>query len=208
MPTKRLLKLSWDERLTLERAAWQNNYLRVAGLDEAGRGPLAGPVVAAIFVITPAFFMADLNDSKQLSLKKREICCSGLTCGVWEYAVGIIDAAEIDRINIHQATRQAMLRALTSLANPPDYLLVDALTVPETNLPQEALIKGDARSVAIAAASVIAKVTRDRMMQEYDLRYPGYGFARHKGYPTSEHYDNLRRFGPSPIHRRSFLLIK
>jgi ribonuclease HII len=208
MPTKRLLKLSWDERLTVERAAWQKNYLRVAGLDEAGRGPLAGPVVAAIFVITPAFYMADLNDSKQLSVKKREICCDGLTCGVWEYAVGIIDAAEIDRINIHQATRQAMLRALTSLANPPDYLLVDALTVPETNLPQEALIKGDARSVAIAAASVIAKVTRDRMMQEYDRRYPGYGFAKHKGYPTSEHYDNLRRLGPSPIHRRSFLLNK
>jgi ribonuclease HII len=208
MRIKKPLKLSWDERLTAERAAWQKDYHRVAGLDEAGRGPLAGPVVAAIFIITPTFVMPDLNDSKQLSIKKREFCCNGLTCGVWEYAVGIVDAAEIDRINIYQATRQAMLRALNSLKNPPDYLLVDALEVPETNLPQEALIKGDARSVAIAAASVIAKVTRDQMMQEYDLRYPGYGFGKHKGYPTREHYEAIRRLGPSPIHRQSFLLNK
>jgi ribonuclease HII len=202
------LKLPWSKRLREEQACWDRGYTRVAGLDEAGRGPLAGPVVAAVFVITPEFTLPELNDSKQLTAKQRETCYRYLTSGAWEYGVGVVTAAEIDRINIYQASRQAMLRALKSLDRAPDYLLVDALTVPETPLPQKGLIHGDALSAAIAAASVLAKCTRDQIMIEYDRMYPGYGFAQHKGYPTARHYAALARSGPCPIHRRSFRLSK
>jgi ribonuclease HII len=201
-------RLPWEERLTEERACWNRGFTRVAGLDEAGRGPLAGPVVAAIFVITPDFVLEELNDSKQLTPKQRETCYRYLTSGTWEYGVGIVEAAEIDRINIYQASRQAMLRALQTLTAPPDYLLADALTVPVTLIPQKGLIHGDALSVAIAAASVIAKYTRDQLMIEYDRLYPGYGFARHKGYPTVQHYEALARLGPCVLHRKSFRLQK
>jgi ribonuclease HII len=201
-------KLPWEERLKEERNCWRNGFCRVAGLDEAGRGPLAGPVVAAVFVITPDLTLEDLNDSKQLSARQRETIYRYLTSGTWEYAVGVVEAAEIDQINIYQASRQAMLRALQTLRQPPDYLLVDALTVPGTTLPQKGLIHGDALSVAIAAASVIAKYTRDQMMLEYDRLYPGYGFARHKGYPTAQHYEALAQLGPCELHRQSFRLQK
>ncbi|MCL6591855.1 MAG: ribonuclease HII [Firmicutes bacterium] len=205
---KGLPKLSWDERLTWERGCWERGYRRVAGLDEAGRGPLAGPVVAAVFVITPEFALEGLNDSKQLTPSQREKFYQFLTSGAWEYGVGIIEAAEIDRINIYQASRQAMLKALKKLAVAPDFLLVDALRIPETTIDQQPVIHGDALSVAIAAASVIAKCTRDRIMREYDDQYPEYGFAKHKGYPTREHYEALAKFGPSPIHRVSFRLSR
>lgn len=203
---QQLKKLSWEDRMAEERRCWKSGFGRVAGLDEAGRGPLAGPVVAAIFIVTPDFNVKGLNDSKQLTELQRERCYQMLTSGTWEYGVGVVEAAEIDRINIYQASRYAMRRALGELATPPDFLLVDALTVPETDIPQQALIYGDARSVAIAAASVIAKWTRDQLMKEYDQIYPGYGLARHKGYPTRQHYQALAQLGPSPIHRRSFRL--
>jgi ribonuclease HII len=201
-------KLPWETRLKEERACWQRGFTRVAGLDEAGRGPLAGPVVAAAFVITPDFDLQELNDSKQLTPKQRETAYRDLTSGNWEYGVGIVEAAEIDRINIYQASRQAMWRALQALPQPPDCLLVDALIVPATSIPQTGLIHGDALSVAIAAASVLAKYTRDQLMAEYDRIYPGYGFARHKGYPTAQHYEALRRLGPCDLHRKSFRLQK
>jgi ribonuclease HII len=200
-------KLSWDERMVHEKRCWEQGCRRVAGLDEAGRGPLAGPVVAAVFIITPGFQCQGINDSKQLTALQRERYYRDLTTGGWEYGVGIIGPEEIDRINIYQASRQAMLQALRNLNEAPDFLLVDALVVPDTGIAQQAIIHGDALSVAIAAASVIAKYTRDQMMIEYDKIYPGYGFAKHKGYPTSEHYRALRQLGPSPIHRRSFRLI-
>jgi ribonuclease HII len=203
-----LPKLAWEERVKEERKLWELGFRRVAGLDEAGRGPLAGPVVAAVFLITPGFFREDLNDSKQMTPLQRERCYNYLTSGDWEYGVGVVGPEEIDRINIYQASRLAMSKALQTLKRSPDYLLVDALMVPDTAIPQTALIHGDALSVAIAAASVIAKVTRDRLMEDYDRVYPGYGFARHKGYPTVKHYDALEQLGPSPIHRRSFRLYK
>jgi ribonuclease HII len=202
------LKLAWEERLKEERKLWDLGFQRVAGLDEAGRGPLAGPVVAAVFMITPGFFREDLNDSKQMNPVQRERCYNFLTAGDWEYGVGVVEPDEIDRINIYQASRRAMSKALQTLNRAPDYLLVDALMVPDTEIPQTALIHGDALSVAIAAASVVAKVTRDRLMEDYDRVYPGYGFAQHKGYPTVKHYEALERLGPSPIHRRSFRLQK
>jgi ribonuclease HII len=207
-PKKDLPKLSWNERLSFERDCWSRGFKRVAGLDEAGRGPLAGPVVAAVFLITPDFELEGLNDSKQLTASQREKFNQFLTSGAWEYGVGIADPSEIDRINIYQASRQAMLKALRTLTVAPDFLLVDALRVPETTIEQQAVIHGDALSVAIAAASVIAKYTRDRIMTAYDHQYPEYGFAKHKGYPTREHYEALAKFGPSPIHRVSFRLTR
>jgi ribonuclease HII len=205
---KFFLKLPWDQRLIEERKCWSLGYSRVAGLDEAGRGPLAGPVVAGVFLIKPDFRLEGLNDSKQLTPLQREKSFLILTSGQWEYGVGVVEPAEIDRVNIYQASRLAMLKALKSLAEPPDYLLVDALVVPGIEIEQRALIHGDALSVAIAGASVIAKYTRDKIMEEYELQYPGYGFAKHKGYPTREHYDALDQLGPSPIHRLSFRLEK
>ncbi len=202
------VKLSWQQRMELEQACWAKGYKRVAGLDEAGRGPLAGPVVAAVFLITPEFNYTDVNDSKQLTPLRREKLFSLLTSGPWEYGLGIVEPAEIDRINIYQASRLAMFKALQSLKSSPDYLLVDALVVPETAIDQKAVIHGDALSVAIAAASIIAKCTRDQIMIRYEQDYPGYGFPKHKGYPTQEHYEALERLGPSPIHRRSFCLEK
>lgn len=202
------LKLSWEERIEFEQTCWNKGYKRVAGLDEAGRGPLAGPVVAAIFVITPEFTNPEVNDSKQLTPLQRERLYNLLTSGSWQYGVGIVEPDEIDRINIYQASRVAMHNALHSLQDTPDYLLVDALVVPETKIEQKSIIHGDARSVAIAAASIIAKYTRDQIMIDYERKYPGYGFAKHKGYPTREHYEALHRLGPSPIHRNSFCLSK
>ncbi len=202
------LKLSWNERIAFEQACWEKGYKRVAGLDEAGRGPLAGPVVAAVFIITPEFKIAEVNDSKQLTPLQREKLFHRLTSGSWDFGVGIVEPAEIDRINIYQASKVAMLEALQSLKSAPDYLLVDALVVPETTIEQESIIHGDARSVAIAAASIIAKYTRDQIMKGYELDFPGYGFAKHKGYPTREHYEALKKLGPSPIHRNSFCLDK
>ena len=206
MVAKLNTKLTWDERMFQEKRCWEKGYRRVAGLDEAGRGPLAGPVVAAVFIITPDFKMDGLNDSKQSTSLQRERYYRVLTSGCWEYGVGIVEPAEIDQINIYQASRVAMLQALKNLKAKPDFLLVDALVVPETEIFQQSLVHGDALSVAIAAASVIAKYTRDQIMIEYDKIYNGYGFAKHKGYPTSEHYLALRKLGPSPIHRRSFRL--
>lgn len=201
-----LKNISWEERIKLERTCWANGRRRVAGLDEAGRGPLAGPVVAAIFVITPEFNNTEINDSKQLTPLKRERLYKFLTSGRWEYGVGIVEPKEIDRINIYQASRIAMLKALQLIQPPPDYLIVDALVIPGTEIEQQSIIHGDARSVAIAAASIIAKYTRDQIMIDYEKKFPGYGFAKHKGYPTKEHYEALSRLGPSPIHRKSFCL--
>ncbi len=192
--------------MTWERRCWEQGCRRVAGLDEAGRGPLAGPVVAAVFVIQPDFRLEGLNDSKQLTALQRGKYFQELTSGTWEYGIGVIGPEEIDRVNIYQASRLAMLKALRCLTGSPDFLLVDALVVPETEIPQRAIIHGDALSIAIAAASVIAKNTRDQIMVNYDREYPGYGLARHKGYPTREHYLALETLGPSPIHRRSFKL--
>lgn len=177
----------------------------VAGIDEAGRGPLAGPVVAAAVILPEAFRLPGLTDSKQLSAAVREKLFLALTANrAVAAAVGIAPAWEIDQVNILRATHRAMQRALGTLERQPQHLLVDGLPVPLLALPQTAIVGGDGQSLSIAAASIIAKVTRDRLMEGWHRRFPHYGFDRHRGYPTKEHLERLRTYGPCPIHRRSF----
>lgn len=200
------------DRLEFERALWQAGITHVAGVDEVGRGPLAGPVVAAA-VIFPAAWDAGawppelegLNDSKQLRATQREHYFAALmACPEVLGAIASVEPAVIDQINILQATHRAMNQALAQLHPAPGHVLVDGLRVPTLHFPQTPLVKGDARSYSIAAASVLAKVTRDRLMLEYDRQWPQYGFAEHKGYGTAQHLEALRLHGPCPIHRRSF----
>jgi len=177
----------------------------VAGIDEAGRGPLAGPVVAAAVVLPPGFFLPGLDDSKKLSPRKRESLHARLTSDpdiLW--ACARCEPGEIDSLNILRATHLAMRRAFLALAVRPPHALIDGLPVPDFPCPHTALVGGDGLSLSIAAASVIAKVERDRTMDELDAQFPEYGFCRHKGYPTAEHLDRLRRHGPTPVHRLSF----
>ena len=177
----------------------------ICGIDEVGRGPLAGPVVAGAVILPRGCRILYINDSKQLSEKKREelydiIMAQALSCGV-----GYASPERIDEINILQATYEAMREAIGRLACKPDILLNDAVTIPRVSIPQVPIVKGDAKSISIGAASIIAKVTRDRMMQDYDKIFPEYGFAGNKGYGSAEHMEALRKYGPAPIHRRSFI---
>lgn len=198
--------------LEFERAEWSAGRRRVGGVDEAGRGPLAGPVYAACVVFDPVFAeresqgcLRGLTDSKQLTPGLRDRFYALLTtCPAVAWAVGVATAEEIDRWNILRATELAMQRAVAALAAPPDFLLVDGPRAPALPAPARAIVGGDGRSLSIAAASVIAKVERDRRMMELDRVWPGYGFARHKGYGTAEHLAALERLGPTPEHRRSF----
>ena len=178
----------------------------IAGVDEVGRGPLAGPVVTAAVILPADFDVLGVDDSKKLSEKKREELFDVIRERAVCYAIGMVDEKRIDEINILEATKEAMVQAVGGLSLRPDHVLIDALTLAEVDIPQTGIVKGDASSVSIAAASILAKVTRDRMMVEYDSRYPGYGFAQNKGYGTKAHYEGLDRQGVSPIHRRSFLV--
>lgn len=177
----------------------------ICGIDEAGRGPLAGPVVAAAVVLPKDCRILYLNDSKKLSQKRRELLFDEITQKAQAWGVGMAGPGRIDEINILQATYEAMIQAVRNLGVVPDLLLNDAVTIPGLDLIQVPIVKGDAKSISIAAASILAKVTRDRMMAEYDGLYPAYGFAKHKGYGTAAHIQALREHGPCPIHRRSFL---
>lgn len=181
-----------------------SGWIRVAGVDEAGRGPLAGPVVAAAVVLPSGVELEGLRDSKCIPEPVRERLYSQLLEVALAWSVSVVSATEIDQVNILRATHLAMARALTQLRPGVDGALVDGLPVHGLPCPHHALVQGDARCISIAAASVLAKVTRDRLMQNLDLEYPGYGFARHKGYGTRDHLRALRELGPSPIHRRSF----
>lgn len=207
---------SINDRFEFERALWSDGIARVAGVDEAGRGPLAGPVVAAAVVLPPEWFheglpdeLKGLNDSKQLTALQRERFFHVLTSG-GKVAFGIarIDSEQVDDLNILQATHRAMNAALAQLQPAPDHVLVDGLRVKTLRHPQTPLVKGDARSYSIAAASVLAKVTRDRLMLDYDRQWPAYGFAEHKGYGTARHMAAIIEHGPCPIHRRSFAPLK
>ena len=201
----------WN-RLAFERELWQKGLLHVAGVDEAGCGPLAGPVVAAAVVFPCSWLESGLptkfrglNDSKQLLEEEREKFYGLLTCHhEIRFGVAIVDAETIDRINILQAAHQAMNQALHQLQPPAQHALVDGRPVKSLQIPHTPLVKGDARSYSIAAASVLAKVSRDRLMKEYHNQFPHYGFAEHKGYSTPQHLAALRSHGPSAIHRRSF----
>lgn len=196
-------------RSLFEKRARERGSSFVAGVDEAGRGPLAGPVVAAAVVFGEIPFLPCVNDSKLLTGRERELLCHCIKSTCSAYAVGMVQPEEIDRINIHNASLQAMRRALMNLSISPGYVLIDGLfTISGLSMPQQAVVKGDRLSFVIACASIIAKVTRDRIMCEYDLQYPGYGFASHKGYSTRTHVEALRRLGCSPIHRKSYAPVK
>ena len=186
----------------------------IAGIDEAGRGPLAGPVVAACCILPKDAVILYLNDSKKVTALRREALLPEIKEKAIAYGIGIVDEKRIDEINILQADYEAMRIAVQKtsamlqakeLADAPGLLLNDAVTIPGVEIPQESIIKGDAKSVSIAAASILAKVTRDHLMEEYDTLYPEYGFTRNKGYGTKEHIEALKRLGPCPIHRRSFI---
>ncbi len=181
------------------------DHILVCGIDEAGRGPLAGPVVAGAVILPRACEILFLNDSKKLSEKRREALFEEIQEKASAFAVGVVGADRIDEINILQATYEAMRLAISELAAVPEVLLNDAVTIPGITLSQVPIVKGDAKSVSIAAASIMAKVTRDHMMEEYDKLFPEYGFAKHKGYGTAAHINALKEFGPCPIHRRSFI---
>ncbi len=198
--TKKVYDASWEfEELYRERG-----FVKIAGIDEAGRGPLAGPVVAAAVILDMKIFIPGIKDSKKLSEKKRnhiylEIMEKALSVGV-----GIVDEETIDLINIKNATHLAMKKAVCDLKINPDFLLIDAEKLRDVNIPQCSIIKGDSKSFSIAAASIVAKVERDRIITSYESVYPGYGFARHKGYGTKEHFESIRKYGLLPIHRKTF----
>jgi ribonuclease HII len=190
--------------LRYERRLWRLGIESVAGLDEAGVGPMAGPVVAAAVIFPPEAFVRGIHDSKQVPAETREKLYPKIFECARAIGVGVAEPDEIDRLNIYWATMLASERAIAALCLPPQHVLVDGRRIPRLAFEQTRIVGGDRKSFCIAAASIIAKVTRDRIMCEHDQRYPGYGFGQHKGYCTADHFDALRRLGPSPIHRRSF----
>jgi ribonuclease HII len=212
----RKVKSSCHDRFHFERALVAQKIHRIAGVDEAGRGPLAGPVTAAAVVLPLSWLqlgmpeeLRDLNDSKQLTAAERDRCFLLLTSDPRiQWQVASLDAERVDVLNILQATHEAMRQAVAALHPPPQHILLDGCPVPFPELRVTSIVAGDSLSYSIAAASVLAKVSRDRVMLEFDRLYPGYGFADHKGYATPEHIAALRRLGPSPIHRRSFSPLK
>ena len=198
-----------NERLDMinsyENDGYKKGYLYIGGIDEAGRGPLAGPVVAAVVVFKPNTKIEGINDSKKLSEAKRDELFDIIKEQALDYGIGIVNNNEIDEINILNATYMAMKKAINCLEKTPDYLLIDAATIPGVEVAQKPIIKGDSKSISIAAASILAKVTRDSIMYQYDEMYPEYGFKGHKGYGTKEHYEAIEKHGITPIHRKSFL---
>ncbi|MDM8282698.1 ribonuclease HII [Lactobacillus gallinarum] len=195
-------KEAFLERFSYEKQFWQKGEL-VAGVDEVGRGPLAGPVVTAAVIIDHNFDLLEVNDSKKLSPEKRLQLYPKILSEAVSVGIGVKSAAVIDQINIYEADRQAMAQAVKALDVKPDALLVDAMNVP-IDIPQIELINGDAKSNSIAAASIVAKVFRDKLMDDYDKIYPQYGFPRNAGYGTKEHVEALKKYGPTPIHRKTF----
>lgn len=194
-----------EEILTYERGLWEAGYDLVAGIDEVGRGPLAGPVVAAAVILPKECKIEGVNDSKKLSAKKREELYDIILEKAVSYGIGVVSNERIDEINILQATYEAMREALSQLKPKADYILADAVTIPMVSTPQRGIVKGDAKSMSIGAASIVAKVYRDRMMEAYEEVYPGYGFASNKGYGAAEHIEGIRKQGITPIHRKTFV---
>lgn len=205
-------KLAEEARLQAmyqyEEQAASQGYRAVAGVDEAGRGPLAGPVSVAAVILPDHLLLPRLNDSKKLRAKVRDELYDEIMAKALAVKQIFVSPEEIDRINILQATMEGMYQAVQQLSQPADYVLIDAVKLKNLPLPQLSLIKGDAKSASIAAASIIAKVTRDRLMEEYDRQYPEYGFGSHKGYGTAEHIAAVEKYGPCPIHRMTFEPIR
>ena len=205
--TEEQLKDKYEIMMQFEKEGYSDGARFIAGIDEAGRGPLAGPVVAAACILDPDRPILGLDDSKKLSEKKREALFEEIKERALAYCVIAKGPELIDEINILEATKQAMRDCVSGLSVKPDLLLIDAVKLEGTGVPVNAIIKGDAKSNSIAAASILAKVSRDHMMIDYDREYPGYGFAKHKGYGTKDHYAAIREYGMTPIHRRSFLKV-
>ncbi len=206
MPRQKVdLKEKYAAMSEYENQAREQGIVLVAGMDEAGRGPLAGPVVAAAVILDPENPVYGVDDSKKLSPKKRAALKAEIEEKAISVGVGIVDVETIDSINILEATKLAMKKAVAALDPQPQQLLIDAVQLKDLPIPQQPIIKGDALSVSIAAASIIAKETRDEMLKAYDELYPEYGFASHKGYGTKQHMDAIRTYGPLPIHRKTFI---
>ncbi len=211
LESKRLAQLNEKNRinniLRYEKELWAKGYNFIAGVDEAGRGPLAGPVVAAAAIFPKDVFIYGVNDSKKLSTQKRKEILIEIKNKALATGIGIIEADEIDVLNIYNASLKAMSLAIKKLNVNPDFVLSDAFKVPGISFPQKPIIQGDARSLTIAAASIIAKETRDGIMGDIDQEFPQYGFSNNKGYPTKEHREALRKYGVSPYHRKTFNLL-
>lgn len=210
---KRVIQAELDEDLRLEqmlryeKELYQAGYQTIAGIDEVGRGPLAGPVVAAAVILPPGCKIKGLNDSKKIPKKKHQGIYQAVLDKALAVGIGLMNSEIIDQVNIYEATKLAMKEALSKLSLKPDYLLIDAMKL-DIDIPQESIIKGDANSLSIAAASIVAKVTRDKLMADYDKEYPGYDFAQNAGYGTKSHLQGLERHGVTPIHRKTFEPVK
>lgn len=210
---KRVIQAELDEDLRLEqmlryeKELYQAGYLAIAGIDEVGRGPLAGPVVAAAVILPPGCKIKGLNDSKKIPKKKHQEIYQAVLDNALAVGIGLMDNDIIDRVNIYEATKLAMKEALSKLSLKPEYLLIDAMKL-DVEIPQESIIKGDANSLSIAAASIVAKVTRDKLMAHYAKEFPGYDFAKNAGYGTKSHLQGLERNGVTPIHRKTFEPVK
>jgi ribonuclease HII len=204
---ERVLKAKFFEMTEFERKYREQGFKYIAGVDEVGRGPIAGPVVAAAVILPDDFFLPGIDDSKKLSEKKRLEFDAIIRKEAITVSISMVHAQEIDEINIYEAAKKAMLSSIASLKQKPDVLLIDAMKL-ETPYISESIIKGDARSISIAAASIIAKTTRDQLMKEYGATMPNYGFEKHMGYGTKEHLQALKQYGITPIHRKSFAPVK
>ncbi len=191
------------ERLKFENEAYSHGKKIIIGLDEAGRGPMAGPLVVGAVIFPKGYYNEDINDSKKLTEKKREALYDLIIENALAYQIEVIDVDEVDQFNVYQASKIGMLRAIEHISITPDYALTDAMPLGSA-IEHQAIIKGDALSMSIGAASILAKVIRDRIMKEYDCLYPEYGFAKHKGYPTKQHKEALKAYGITPIHRKTF----
>jgi ribonuclease HII len=205
---ERTERLRLQNMLNFERVLWRSGIRSIAGVDEVGVGPLAGPVVAAAVVFPPNTEIAGIDDSKQLEPEQRNLLAGEIRKSAAAIGIGSAEVAEIDRLNIYHAALLAMRRAIEALPVLPEHVLVDARVIPDVSMPQNAFNKGDGINFSIAAASIIAKTHRDRLMEDFDAQYPGYGFAQHKGYGTPEHQNAIRELGPCPIHRLSFQFIR
>jgi ribonuclease HII len=194
-----------DKLLQYEKTLWAQGYKYLGGIDEAGRGPLAGPVVSACVILPKGLIIPGIDDSKKLTAVKREELFEQINKNAVSIGVGIIENSRIDTVNIYNATKEAMVQAVNTCKEKPDFLLLDAMRLQDISLPQLSVIKGDSNSQSIAAASIVAKVTRDRIMEGFSKLYPLYGFEKHKGYGTKEHIKALHKYGLSPVHRKSFL---
>ncbi|EGG40442.1 Ribonuclease HII [Streptococcus sanguinis] len=210
---KRAIQAELDEDLRLEqmlryeKELYQAGYQTIAGIDEVGRGPLAGPVVAAAVILPPGCKINGLNDSKKIPKKKHQDIYQAVMDKALAVGIGLMNSEIIDQVNIYEATKLAMKEALSKLRLKSDYLLIDAMKL-DVDIPQESIIKGDANSLSIAAASIVAKVTRDKLMTDYDKEFPGYDFAQNAGYGTKSHLQGLERHGVTPIHRKTFEPVK